>query len=74
MNQKSKDLTVIMTANGTTHTTEEATVHVCDLDSSSIIERITRGALAGEIVRSKRLFACDWHPVEPSYLVKTQIE
>ena len=32
MVQKSKDPSVIMTANSTTHTTEEATVHVCDLD------------------------------------------
>ena len=30
--RKSKDPSVIMTANGTTHTTEEATVHVYDLD------------------------------------------
>ena len=30
--RKSKDPAVVMTANGTTHTTEEATVHVCDLD------------------------------------------
>ena len=28
----SKDPSVIMTATGTTHTTEEATVYVCDLD------------------------------------------
>ena len=64
--QQSKDPPVIMIATGTTHATEEATVHVCDLDSSSIIERITRGALAGEIVRRKRLFVCDWHPGQPS--------
>ena len=30
--QKSEGPSVIMTANGTTHTTEEATVYVCDLD------------------------------------------
>ena len=29
--QQSKDPSVIMTANGTTHTTEKATVCVCDL-------------------------------------------
>ena len=31
-NKKSKAPSVIMTANGTTHATEEATVHVFDLD------------------------------------------
>ena len=30
--QKSKGPSVIRTANGTAHTTEEATVFVCDLD------------------------------------------
>ena len=30
--QKSKDPSVTMNANGTTHTTEEATVYVCVLD------------------------------------------
>ena len=32
--QMSKGPSVIMTANGTTHTTEEATLYVCDLDMS----------------------------------------
>ena len=30
--QKSKDPSVIMSADGTTRTTEEATIYVCDLD------------------------------------------
>ena len=30
--QNSEDPSVIMTANGTAHTTEEASVYVCDLD------------------------------------------
>ena len=30
--QKSKDPSIIVTAKGTAHTTEEATVCVCDLD------------------------------------------
>ena len=47
---KMKRSSVIMAASGTVHTTEEATVCLCDLDmfcSSSIIERITRGIVAG---------------------------
>ena len=32
--QNSKVPSVILTVNGTTHTTEEATIHVCDLDMS----------------------------------------
>ena len=31
--RKSKGPSVIMTANGTTHTAEVATVYVCDLDT-----------------------------------------
>ena len=56
--QKSKDPSIVMTGNGTTRTTEQATVSVRDLEmfcSSSIIERITRGTFAVYIVRRKRL-------------------
>ena len=51
--QKSKDPSVIMTANGTTRTTEEAAVQVC---SSSMIGRITRGTFTGQLVRRNRFF------------------
>ena len=43
-----------MIAKGTTHTAEEATVYVCDLDmfcSSSIMDRNTRGTFAWKFVR-----------------------
>ena len=58
----SKDPSVFMTANGTTHMTEEATARACNLDmffSSSIIERITYGAVAGNTVRRKGFLLMD---------------
>ena len=47
--QKSKGPSVIMTAHGTAHTTEEATVYVYDLDTFVQVKLLknTRGALAG---------------------------
>ena len=47
MNQKSKDTTVIMTAHGTAHTTEESN-SVC-LSFELVCQRITRGTIAGQL-------------------------
>ena len=71
--QKSKDPSNITTAISTTHTTEEATVHVCDLDmfvQVQLMKEITPRYCRMVICTKKTITRIEWHPGQPSYLVK----
>ena len=61
-----------MNAHGTSHTTEEATVSVFDLamfvqvqSLKDSLEVLPLGKLSDE-----NGFSYEWHPVQPSYLIK----
>ena len=54
--RKSKDPSVIKSANGTTHTTDEATENVCDLNMSALVQLLKealRSILAGKTCAKK---------------------
>ena len=55
--QKSKDPSIVKTANGTTRTTEEATVCVCDSDMfvQVPLSKESRSTFVEEIFRRERL-------------------
>ena len=66
---KSKDPSDIVTAIETTHTTEEATVHVCGLDifiQVQLLKESPRGTLAGKLCEAKEVTG------QPSYLIITE--
>ena len=69
--QKSKDQLVFMNANGTAHTTEEATVCVCDLDMCVQVQLLKESpgvlSLGKWCEENNYLYA--WHPSQPSYLI-----
>ena len=70
--QKSKDPSVVMTANGTAHTTKEATVNDCDLDLFGPVQFLieSRAVLSLGKLCEENGYSYDWHPVQPSYLIK----
>ena len=72
--QKSKDPSVIMTANGTAHTTEEATEYVCDLEMIVQVQllRESPAILPQGKLREENSYSYEWHPGQPSYQEREQ--
>ena len=64
----SKEPSVIMTANGTLQTTEEATVFVFDLDMLVQVQ-LLKESLAVQLC-AQNGSPYEWHPGQPSYLIK----
>ena len=70
--QTAVDASVIMTANGTTHTAEEVTVYVCDLYmiiQVQLLKEAPRYFSLGKM-RAESGYSCEWHPGQLSYLIK----
>ena len=70
--QKSKDPPVVLTANGTTHMTEEATVYVCGLDmivQVQLLEESSAELSLGKL-SDKNGYSHEWQRCQPSYLIK----
>ena len=69
--QKSKDSSVLMTAHGTTPTTEEATEHVCDWDIVQVqLLKESPAVLSLGKLCEENGYPYEWHPYHPSYLIK----
>ena len=70
--QKSKDPMVTMTANGTTHTTEDVTVYVCDLDMFVQVQWLKESPALLSLGKLCEENGCSyaWHPGQPSYFIK----
>ena len=66
----SKDPSVIMTANGTTHTTEEATEYVSDLDMFVQVQFLKDSPTVLSLGNCERETFTEWRPGQPSYLIK----
>ena len=69
--QHSKAPSAIMTANGTTHATEEATVTVCDLNMSvqaHFLKESPAVLSLGKLCEENG-YLHEWHPGQPSDLV-----
>ena len=69
--QKSKDPSVITTATGTAHMTEEATVYGCDLDTFAQVQLLKESpVLSLGYLCEENGYSYEWHPGQPSYLIK----
>ena len=70
--QKSKDPSVISTPSGTTHTTEEPIVSVCDLDMFVQVQvsKESPAVLSLGKMCEENGFWHEWHPGHPSCLIK----
>ena len=71
--QKSKDPSVTMTANETTHTIEEATVYVWDLDMFAQVQLLKESpaVLSLRNLCEEYGSSCEGHPGQPSFLIKS---
>ena len=71
MIRKSKDSSVIVTASGTTHTTEEATICVFELDMFVQVQVLKESpaALSQWNLFEENGYSCEWHPGQKSYLI-----
>ena len=60
-----------MTANGSTHTTEEATTHVCDSDMFVQVQFLKESpaVLLGYLYEEDGC-SYEWHPGQPLYLIR----
>ena len=72
---KWKDPSVIMTANGTAQTTEDATVYVCDLDilvQVQLLKELPAVLSLGTLCEANGYSydSHEWHPDQPSILIK----
>ena len=67
-----EERSVIMTANGTTRTTEGATVHVCDLEMFVQVRLLKESPAVLSLGKLCEEVGCshEWHPGQPSYLMK----
>ena len=66
--QSSKDPPVVMTANGVTHTTEEATTYAYDLDMFVQVQSLyesTCSTFTRELFEENG-YSYEWHPGRPS--------
>ena len=70
--RKSKDPSVMMAANGTTHTTEETTVYVCDLEMFVQVQllKASPAVLSLEKLCEENGYLYEWRPDQSSYLIK----
>ena len=70
--QELKDPSVITSANGTTHTTEEATVCVCDLDMFVHIQLLKESPAVLPLGKlcEENAYSYEGHPGQQSYLIK----
>ena len=68
---KSKGPPVIVTAIGTTHTTKEATVCVCDLDMFVEVQVLKESPAVLSLgnLCEERGCSYEWHPGQPSFLI-----
>ena len=61
-----------MTANGTSHATEEATVYVCDLDMFVQVQALKESLAVlwlGKLCEANG-YSFEWHPGQPFHLIK----
>ena len=70
--QKSKESSVDVTANGTTHATEEATANIDDLDMFVQVQSLKESPAVLSLgnLCEENSYSYEWHPGQPSHLLK----